>query len=561
MNTVVSPQSQPWMVSVRKWQGQFDVKCFSAAMLGILANVFFLDAPVGFGWALFHGMAILIMGWFNPVLFKTKMGQIIWGLMLGLTVALLIQPNPLTIVLSDIGWLLLMLLSCGVKFNEFFYASIQAFLWGMIGWSRCFIDLGRVLKLVQSSYGRLRRQCLFVLPLSLLCIFFLLFTQANPIFQKWMEWIDWSFLLEWFALHRILFFLWIVVLAWMVLRPRLFRVSRRGEAGELNIAINFLEQRAITIGEWLFSKNSLLLTLIAFNLLFALQNGMDLWFLWSGQTLPDGMTYADYAHRGAYPLVLTALLAGGFVMFILQPGSEREQHKAMVNGVLLWLFQNIILTCSSIWRLALYVDAYSLTHLRVASFIWMGLVLAGLILLGIRVAKRLDNVWLLRKNWIMLGVTLYLCCFINWNFVIAMYNVQTCLEYRGKGPSMDWEYLTSDLGEDAVLASQQFVQPLWFSKNKAAISLDTMQQAKWSWNTTQQKLNGHLKDWRGWTLNRAILRHYLAAEEKMDAAVDVLLKNPKAVYESRKIDSSNFLENQRKMHYNQATDDDWKAKY
>jgi hypothetical protein len=546
------PQTQSLTAMIQRWQIQLDMKCFAVALLGILANVFFLEAPVGFGWAIFHGVAVFMMGWFNPVLFKTKTGQVIWALMLGLTLALFIQPNPLTIVLCDVGWLLLMLLSCGVKFSEPYYVCVQTFLWGMIGWARCFIDLGRVLKLIRTGSGRFRRQFLFVLPVLLLCLFILLFAEANPIFQKCLEWINWSLLQEWFAFHRILFFLWIVIIAWVVLRPRLFRVSRSGEGNEVDAAIAFLEEKALILGEWLFSQNSLLLTLLAFNLLFALQNGMDVWFLWSGQTLPDGMTYADYAHRGAYPLVATALLAGGFVMFVLQPGSEREQHKAMVHSVLLWLFQNVFLTVSSIWRLALYVDAYSLTHLRVAAFIWMALVLICLVLLTIRVARRLDNLWLLRQNWLMLGVTLYLCCFVNWNFVIAMYNVKTSLEFRGNGPSLDWGYLSNDLGEDAVLALQLF-NGLEISapKPEKTFSTETLLHVKQGWETTRQQLNDNLKDWRGWTLNRAVLNHLLLPVERM--LPSVLDKNAQIDY-NRKDSESVAMSLQ-----NQADDHEWKT--
>ena len=51
---------------------------------------------------------------------------------------------------------------------------------------------------------------------------------------------------------------------------------------------------------------------------------MDFVYLWGGKTLPDGMSYAEYAHRGAYPLIATALLAGAFVLVALRPGSETE---------------------------------------------------------------------------------------------------------------------------------------------------------------------------------------------------------------------------------------------
>ena len=60
-------------------------------------------------------------------------------------------------------------------------------------------------------------------------------------------------------------------------------------------------------------------SLILFNALFALQTGLDLAYLWGGANLPDGMSHAEYAHRGAYPLIATALLAAGFVLIAMRP--------------------------------------------------------------------------------------------------------------------------------------------------------------------------------------------------------------------------------------------------
>ena len=62
---------------------------------------------------------------------------------------------------------------------------------------------------------------------------------------------------------------------------------------------------------------TLTLSLFTFNAIFAIQNGLDIAFLWSGAALPEGVTLAEYAHRGAYPLIATALLAGLFVLVAL----------------------------------------------------------------------------------------------------------------------------------------------------------------------------------------------------------------------------------------------------
>ena len=122
-------------------------------------------------------------------------------------------------------------------------------------------------------------------------------------------------------------------------------------------------------------------SLVLFNVMFALQSALDLTYLWGGASLPDGMTYAHYAHRGAYPLIATALLAASFVLIAMRPGGPAEQSRLIRPLVLLSIGQYVLLVVSSIFRLDLYVAAYSLTYLRLAAFIWMGLVAAGLVLM------------------------------------------------------------------------------------------------------------------------------------------------------------------------------------
>ena len=72
----------------------------------------------------------------------------------------------------------------------------------------------------------------------------------------------------------------------------------------------------------LFGKAAILRSLIVFNLMFAVQTVLDAAYLWGGVALPDGMSYASYAHRGAYPLIVTALIAAGFVLAALQAGQR-----------------------------------------------------------------------------------------------------------------------------------------------------------------------------------------------------------------------------------------------
>ena len=190
-------------------------------------------------------------------------------------------------------------------------------------------------------------------------------------------------------------------------------------------------------------------SLILFNVLFALQSALDLTYLWGGASLPHGMTYAHYAHRGAYPLIATALLAAGFVLIAMRPGGPAEQSRLIRPLVLLWTGQNVLLVVSSIFRLDLYVAAYSLTYLRLAAFIWMVLVAAGLVLMLIQIKLKKPNSWLIAANAISLALVLYGCCFINAPRLMASYNVEHSRENGGTGPYLDLRYLAS-LGPQAL---------------------------------------------------------------------------------------------------------------
>ena len=88
---------------------------------------------------------------------------------------------------------------------------------------------------------------------------------------------------------------------------------------------------------------------------------------------------------------------------------------------------------SSILRLDLYVGIYALTYWRVAAFIWMGLVAAGLALIIARIALGKSNKWLLTANLLTLSATLYACCFINFAGLIAGYNVDHSLRDERPG--------------------------------------------------------------------------------------------------------------------------------
>jgi hypothetical protein len=201
----------------------------------------------------------------------------------------------------------------------------------------------------------------------------------------------------------------------------------------------------------LFGAGTILRSLILFNALFAFQTVLDLVFLWGNAKLPSGISYADYAHRGAYPLIVTALLSAGFVLAAMRPGGAAEQSKIIRPLVYLWLGQNVMLVISSMLRLSRYVEIYMLTGWRIAALVWMLLVAVGLVLIVTRIILGQSGGWLVRMNLISLTATLYVCALINFPDIIAEYNVSHSKEATGKGVNLDDYYLAS-LGPQALPA-------------------------------------------------------------------------------------------------------------
>jgi hypothetical protein len=251
------------------------------------------------------------------------------------------------------------------------------------------------------------------------------------------------------------------------------------------------------IEDIIFGKAAILRALIVFNILFALQTGLDATYLWGGVALPDGMSYASYAHRGAYPLIVTALLAAGFVLAALRPGSETSGDPLIRRLVYAWVAQNIMLVISSILRLDLYIGIYALTYWRIAAFVWMGLVAAGLALIIARIALGKSSEWLLSANLLTLSTTLYACCFINFAALIANYNVEHSLEMSGQGISLDLQYARS-LGPDALPALDRF-----FRRQRGTLATDMFDFA------TAYEYRAGQKNWRAWSFRDWRLLAYL----------------------------------------------------
>lgn len=356
------------------------------------------------------------------------------------------------------------------------------------GWSRLWKDNRLMLRIAKRRRSTHHTNTCkiwirhWLLPLGLSGIFIALFAAANPIIERWLMLIHWDQFFELLSWERVLYWLLVASFCWSVIRPRLPKRFRQTPAQS---TVQLPASLAV-----LFNAHAIQTSLLLFNGLFFIQNMLDAVFIWSGVALPDGMTHAQYAHQGAYPLMATALLAAAFVLIAFKPGSESTPViRALIYG---WVGQNLFLVASATLRLTGYISEYSLTWLRLVGLIWMGLVALGLLLIVARIYLGKTNSWLIQTNSMALYATLYACSFINFGGIIAQYNVTHCYEAAGQGAALDVAYLQREIGTEALPAL------LWFEEHYP--DSPAYERVFTAHITLRLQLADSMRDWRQWTL-------------------------------------------------------------
>ncbi|MFN3516550.1 MAG: DUF4153 domain-containing protein [Novosphingobium sp.] len=429
-----------------RWRGGFWLKL--AGVLGVTAYAdwLFFSAGQSGGAIGLVGLAIMAaLALTRPAVRQDRRALLALALAALATTAFVIDPGPLAFVLFWLAIGVATLMPGTATFDDGWRWFQRLLVHGARSLFGPLIDVLRLNRArhrrpVHSAGLRLAAKTL-VLPLAGSAVILALFAMANPMIEGWLDGLSLPGMDEDTFVRLIMagFLAW---LTWGVLRPRpprflLGTIDGRGDRAIPGVSLA-----------------SVLLSLVMFNALFAMQNLMDSAFLWGGVKLPGGMTLAQYAHRGAYPLVVTALLAAAFVLVALRPGSQTATHPWVRRLVMLWIGQNLFLVSSAMLRTSDYVESYDLTVLRLAALLWMVLVAAGLVLVLWRMLREKSGAWLINANLATSGAVLFAVCFVDLGAIAANWNVRHAREIDGTGAALDLCYL-NELGESALVALTQ----------------------------------------------------------------------------------------------------------
>jgi Domain of unknown function (DUF4173) len=166
-----------------------------------------------------------------------------------------------------------------------------------------------------------------------------------------------------------------------------------------------------------------LITLVMLNALLLVVNFTDIAYVWFGLEETAINNLKKYVHEGTYILIASILMAMGVLFYIYRRNLNFYPKIRILRLLsLAWLVQNAILALSVGIRNWHYVD-YGLTYKRIGVFLFLSLVVFGLVSLWFKIRDKHTNNWVIRTNAWAFYALLFLNSLVPWDQFITRYNL------------------------------------------------------------------------------------------------------------------------------------------
>jgi hypothetical protein len=244
------------------------------------------------------------------------------------------------------------------------------------------------------------------------------------------------------------------------------------------------------------------------DLLFTVFVGLQLAYLFGGNDTRalSGMTYAEYARRGFFELVLVAVLAGMLVVTL--DLSVVRRSRVQLGGALVLLGLTAVVLASALVRLRLYQAMYGWTELRLVVLVAIGWLAVALAVAAVLLLTRRTR-WTLHALGIGVLVALVGMNVVGPQAFVTERNLERAIDPtlvpEGGRTGLDTEYLT-ELGDEAVVP----VVAAW--SRLGAADRDALAPALQS-RRDQLATDPTLQGWPAWNLTRERARTALGAWE------------------------------------------------
>ena len=288
----------------------------------------------------------------------------------------------------------------------------------------------------------LKRLLLLSVPMLVAMVFVTVYYSSNPIFAQFIDRINLDFIsFNWIIFTAAGFFM--MFGAFNIYRM-IFNDRDKNASDNLRVISEELHVLSGS-GSWLSAPNELWLGVALFamlNLVLITVNGLDVYYMWIVNKLPEGVTSAQFLHEGTDTLIFSIVLAIA-VMLVVFRGYLNfiANNKWLKTGACAWIAQNVILVITTANTNWWTIQSSGLTRKRIGVYVYLLLCIIGLITTYIKVVQRKSNWFLFRKNaWAFYGVFV-LSCLFNWDGMIVNYN---CKNFK----SLQLDYIDRDYQTD-----------------------------------------------------------------------------------------------------------------
>lgn len=395
----------------------------SVVLLVILADVTIYNGDGYAGYAVLLAVAPLLIG------LGTRPRRVSWQTLIVtfltwfVAIRLVWCGNSLAIVLG------LVLLSCvSISLNEgsIYLLEIVRFLGLLIPAGRAGIQAyDRWLKLVFRNWvgvPTVTRMLAFLMPPIAGLMFLTIFVLANPdvvkliseqlaeltrSFQNWIfNFVD--------SPLRVLFWLGIGWLSIGLLRP----LMPLGTESETKTDSHDVPAAETEI--YFAFRNTIQLLIV----LFAAYLGFEFWTMWF-RSFPPKFHYSGYAHEGAAWLTVALGLATLMLSAMFRGRMMHDPRMPFLRRLaMVWAIENLILALAVYNRLSIYISFNGMTRMRVVGLLGISAVVAGFVLVVIKIRRGHNFAWVIRKQLMAVAIAAYLYAVAPVDHWVMSYNVR-----------------------------------------------------------------------------------------------------------------------------------------
>lgn len=440
---------------INKLQHNFGFFGSLSFIFGIIATILFYKAGIGLNSFIFTiimvSILIIVSKKLKVAIKKDAAYRFIGAILLGLSNVLSSSENLQ--VLNSIGILLLLEVSLirlfsvrkSLSFTEDLYNIIKLPFMAFVSLGMFFVNGNRYVKnrkLIKNEKLRnILIGCVIAIPFMIITI--ALLSSADLLFGKIAK-----AMFEWILYRDFYVIILLIILGTLFCYSLLYGATKENKS-----SIQEKAKANSTIG---ITVSTLLL------LLYILFCSIQILYLFAGGlfSLPDELTYAEYARRGFFELLAVTCFNIILILISVNVFEENRLLRTLLTGITACTY---IMIASAAYRMLLYISAYHLTFLRL--FVLLFLLIDALLLLGVMIS-------LYRKDFPLFGysVSVISLCYLIFSFSKPDYHIaKYFITYTEEITSEDITFLTKDLSYDAAPVVVPFLKGQYEYNNNTYI--------------------------------------------------------------------------------------------